>query len=243
MEGQVPRPRTGPQRDLPVHGGDTVHEGADPHRVGAEVHADGPAPAGVGLYLVGVRPLLPLGVRAGAGVAQDAGGGPGQGAVGADRYGGDGAGAVVGGQHVPGVQAQVGRSVALDGHRTPGGLGPAPAHAVGGHRALGGLADGVEHVPVGSQGQVGGVGQTVRAAHDREGAAVRGDGRRQDPGAAGRRERPDVCPPLPPVTVRHRCPFRPASSGFGPCAGPAGRLFSRSDRPSGSDGSSRTAAV
>ncbi len=79
---------------------------------------------------------------------------------GTDRHGGDAAGAVVGGQDVPVVQAEVGGSVTSHRYRPPGGLGLVPGHAVGGHRALGRLTDGVER---GRPRRVPGPGRRGRA--------------------------------------------------------------------------------
>lgn len=117
VEGQVARARARPQSDLTVHVERAAGQRAHPHRVGSEVHADGPAAARVGLHVVGVRALLAWRVRAGAGVLEDGGRGAREGAVDADGHGGDAAGAVVGGQDVAGEEAEVGGSAGADRDR------------------------------------------------------------------------------------------------------------------------------
>ncbi len=207
VESQVARPRAGTQSGLPVQGQGAVRQRAHPHRVRAQVDADGPAAARVGLHVVGVRPLLAGGVRPRAAVPEHAGSGTREGAVGADGDRGDAAGAVVGGQDMAVEQVEVGRAAAVDRHGPPGRVGLVPVHPVRGHRAVGRLTDRVERPPVGREGQTGGVLNGVDAAQHGQRAAAGVDLRGHDPGAAGRRERPDV---RPSPAVRHRCPLSPA---------------------------------
>lgn len=75
---------------------------------------------------MGVRALLPFGVGPRTGVPEYAGGGAREGAVGAQRDGRDAPGAVVGGQDVPGVDAEVGGALAADGDGGAEALGVSP---------------------------------------------------------------------------------------------------------------------
>ncbi len=192
------RPGAGPQRGLTVQGqraGRGV-EGADAHRVGAEVHPDHPGPGGVGEHLVGVRALLPVGVRAAALVPQDVGGGPERPVV-EDGQRGDAAGGVVGRDQVVRGKRQMGGPVAADGLDGAQQGGDVPVGGEGGGDARGALADGVQNrfAVAGADREEGGVGHGVRGAEhgQRSGVPVHGGGGDAEPARRG--ERPYECPP------------------------------------------------